>query len=880
MLSLTIVLVVLFLSACSGGGNSEDDINTIQTYTLSGQIQIATNTQTDTDNNDVNNSLIENNTYNQAQDVNNIVRINGFVTATATNSNNDRFQFSADTIDYYKVSLNENQVVRLKVIDFETTADIIPTPINDIDLYIRDAIDPNTIISFSNADDKDFEQIEITTPGGGEFIVEVVATTGQSKYVLDFIDFFDIANYAHGQNIKFADVIPNEAIVEYKNNNQLANQFKSINYNQNRTNLIQFYNSVFINTQIKSHPLIIANQNVDNETYSKLSTIQYVKNLKQESSVEFASLNMMRKPSLVPNDTFYNLQWHYRNMNLPLAWDFTTGSSSPNPVVVAVIDTGVFMAHPDLAPNLTTDGYDFISVTSISNDGDGIDSNPDDPGDAVLDEENSWHGTHVSGTIASATNNLSGVAGVSWDAKVMPLRALGQGGGTSYDIEQAVRYAAGLPNDSGTVPMQTADIINMSLGGTGSSAAEAALFSDIFDLGIPVVAAAGNSSTNTPSFPAAYKDVFSVAALDLNNQQAYYSNFGSTIDIAAPGGDMGFDLNGDAYNDGILSTFVDNSSGTREPGYAFLQGTSMAAPHVAGMFALMKAAAPSITASDIQMQLQSGLLTEEAGLTGRDDVFGYGIADANKAVKEAFNFESNPSSYVFPPSMRLTPNYLDMKNALTATVSLENQGDGSPGVDQVIASDSWINVTYLDAAADQLGDYEIAINNVGLADGIYLGTVRFTFQTGMGFDYADDVILYISMQKGNISFDGVASEIYVLLFNTDTSEVIDEDRVNINNLNYSFEEVPEGSYLIYAGTDIDNDLFVCTSGETCGAFPNLNEIEPININENLSNINFLINIQSNLSTVASLSENNQTESILFERLINENSDSLEFNRRK
>ena len=228
----------------------------------------------------------------------------------------------------------------------------------------------------------------------------------------------------------------------------------------------------------------------------------------------------------------------------------TTGANA----IVAVIDTGVVLSHPDLQGQLV-DGYDFIKDPAVAVDGDGIDPNPDDPGDRFDPSgSSSFHGTHVAGTVAAATNNAVGVAGVAFGAKVMPLRVCGrprslmEGGCDIYDIEQAVLFAAGLANDSGTVPPRRADVINLSLGGDIGSPAEQAIFDQAGAAGVVIVAAAGNlepGQSPYPTYPAAYPGLIGVGAVDINKARAYYSNFGSWVSVVAPGGNTGQDVNGD-----------------------------------------------------------------------------------------------------------------------------------------------------------------------------------------------------------------------------------------------------------------------------------------------------------------------------------------------
>ncbi|MEO1574237.1 MAG: S8 family peptidase, partial [Pseudomonadota bacterium] len=315
-------------------------------------------------------------------------------------------------------------------------------------------------------------------------------------------------------------------------------------------------------------------------------------------------------------------------MRLPTAWDSSTGSG----VVVAVIDTG-YRPHGDLNANLLP-GYDMISNTFVARDGGGRDSDARDPGDWSTAGEcgagqparsSSWHGTHVAGTVSARTNNNAGVAGVAYGAKVVPIRALGRCGGLTSDIADSIRWAAGGSVSGVPSNANPAKVLNLSLGGSGacSSTTQSAINSARGN-GAVVVVAAGNSNVNASNAnPANCSGVVTVASTNRSGGKSYFSNFGAVVDVAAPGGD----IRASASN-GVLSTLNTGSTTPGSDNYAFYQGTSMAAPHVAGVAALMLAVDGSLTPNEIEATLKS----TARSFPSTCSQCGSGIVDAAAAV--------------------------------------------------------------------------------------------------------------------------------------------------------------------------------------------------------------------------------------------------------
>jgi serine protease len=376
------------------------------------------------------------------------------------------------------------------------------------------------------------------------------------------------------------------------------------------------------------------------------STIQA---FKADPDVAYVEPDLLMQPFADPNDTEYSRQWDLyeatAGMNVPGAWPSSTGAG----VTVAVIDTG-YVAHSDLAAKIVA-GYDFVSEAARAGDGNGRDSNPADEGDFVKvgecgtdasgnpvpdeDETSSWHGTHVAGTIAASTNNGKGIAGIAYDAKIQPLRVLAKCGGATSDIADAITWASGGTVSGVPANATPAKVINMSLGGQSScSTTYQNAINGAINRGTTVVVAAGNSNMNVANFtPANCQGVLTVAATGREGNKAFYSNFGSRIDIAAPGGETrrGTDTPGTITTpqNGIWSTL---NAGATTPGaetYKPYQGTSMAAPHIAGLAALLMAKKPSLTPAQVKDLIKTNSRPLPGTCSGG---CGAGLADATKTV--------------------------------------------------------------------------------------------------------------------------------------------------------------------------------------------------------------------------------------------------------
>ncbi len=345
--------------------------------------------------------------------------------------------------------------------------------------------------------------------------------------------------------------------------------------------------------------------------------------------VEYIEPNLRLYPTLTPNDTQFGLQYGFQSgaggSNADQAWNLGFFGAGK---IVAVLDTG-YRPHVDLNANIIN-GYDFITNVATANDGNGRDASALDPGDWTTAGQcyagspatnSSWHGTHVSGTVAAVTNNATGVAGMAFNAKVLAVRVLGRCGGTYADIADAITWSsggavAGVP----AVGVNRAQVINMSLGGGGACAAGSAIqlaINGALSRGTTVVVAAGNSNANVSGFTPAGctgAGLIVVGATSSTATKASFSNYGAGVDVSAPGVSIRSTLN----------------AGTTVPGadnYVSYNGTSMASPHVAGLVALMHSK-PSVDRTPAQAEVIIKANIKPFGAVPAPGPLGTGIINA------------------------------------------------------------------------------------------------------------------------------------------------------------------------------------------------------------------------------------------------------------
>ncbi|MDO3720449.1 S8 family serine peptidase [Marinobacter sp. chi1] len=564
---------------------------------------------------------------------------------------------------------------------------------------------------------------------------------------------------------------------------------------------------------------------------AQAGTLAWIESLRKQPGIASVEPNykMHALASPLTEPLYENQQWHYGLLNAPTAWQLAPGGGAG--VTVAVMDTGLYRRsstswHRDLDANVVP-GLDFVSE-QFDNDGQpGPDNNPSDPGNSVGNSV--FHGTHVAGTVAALANDAGGT-GVAFGSSLMPVRVLGEGGvGSAADLLNAIRWVNGPESGS-----PRADIVNLSLGGLPFIQVLQDAIDEATARGVVFVAAAGNSATSTESFPAAFRNVFAVSAVDGAGELASYSNRGNWIDLAAPGGDASRDGNADGRGDVIVSTSASVINGTAQETYIGLQGTSMAAPHVSGVMALMKSINGTLDFASLNALLVAGDLTVQTCVTppcSRDNRLGWGLMDAGKSALAAQN-NTVPELLTASPAIVT----LSTEGERSATVVLEAFGSElqSVRVNSVSAPPDWLTLNAdLTGALSTRFELPMTLNPEALGNEV-------SKRTTLVIEYTSDQARTLEIPVvGRVVSDQNAKDAgrhFVLLVAPEPQGnfyvTVGQANVVAENGQYRFSfvpddgeepllanEVPPGDYFLVAGTDLDNDGLICHSGEACAEYP-------------------------------------------------------------
>lgn len=838
-------------------------------YTINGTISVLETAAVDSDTNDANATHTRNDDFPWAQPLSNPVMLTGHLTFKDQGPEGPN-RTAGDLLDVYRVWLTAGQTIEL---DFSANPEAF-----DIDLFAYDAADTSLVgqsIGFSR-----YECLRVVRDGDYYLSAEIFqpGSSGHSVYQLRISAPNSVAGGCAQTTNNVASIIPGEIVAKVAapavatgqrvasltaqpGAASLAMGLRSLagDPRANRMALLGLptlateramqlgrlsvggAKSSAVPAATAVYPSIV-NPRLPAASRAVLETLAYAKAMQKSGEFAYAFPNQRLRSlqvtqpvgALPPNDRDYVSQrWHYDLISLPQTMQ-TLLALSPQPTrrpIAAVIDTGIVGNHNDLMRNVVG-GYDFVSSVAISGDGDGIDGNPDDSARASTNP--SFHGSHVAGTLAAEGFNGLGGLGVAPMAQIMPLRVLGEGGsGSTYDIIQAVLYAARLPNDSGTLPPLRADVINMSLGGVGACPAQVAqIFADVRAQGTVIVAAAGNDSSADSlapvGVPANCPGVIAVGSVDAQRERAFYSNGGPELAVVAPGGDMRKSTTGTGAPDGVFSTVAEFQGAVRVPTYTYLMGTSMAAPHVAGIVALMRWVNPNLGVAAIEELIRGGTVSEDLGAPGRDDAFGQGLLNAKRAVDAAvlsLGGAGNPPAPTVG-AVEASPMNISLgATRIDTDLLVQRLGSTSETVTSVLSDSAAVVVSPSNVDSNGLGIYKITANRAELAVGqVAFARVEVITSTGRR------IVVAVTLERRDGLASGTFGPIYVQVLNGDSGNLESVGQADVirpvgGRYTYSIavnsipgRPAPQRVYVI-AGADVDNDHSICNSGEACGAYP-------------------------------------------------------------
>lgn len=833
----------LALTACGGGGGGGDDEPGAppppappQGWTISGRVALPETASVDSDTNDVEQAgRTANNSLATAQPLTAPTLAVGTVNVAGGGPEGPN-RSTGDEDDMYRVALKAGQTLELEFAS--DPAD------NDVDLYVHDPATGDVL--GQSIGTNQYECVRVLQDG--DYVVDVNAYSGAAIYNLRISAPADGGDCEQTAGSTGSAIIPGQLV---------AKPLPGAPARAQALQLAQASGLVLLQGDAATERPLLLGVSAEGRARAAAAppasgravrdTVHRLKRLRASGQYAYVEPNLRLRlaatpvGSFPPDDRAYPLQrWHYEMIGLPSAMDRLV-ALSPQPAqrpLVAVIDSGIVKDHPDLAEQIV-DGYSFVAAAGGTNTAD-----PDDP--ATPDSNGAFHGSHVAGTIGAVTFNGIGGAGVAPMAQLLPLRTFRPDGNAAlYDVLQAIFYAARLPNDAGRLPPRRADVINMSLGAQGAcSAAFRDGVAQARAEGVIVVAAAGNEARNDQGrsapvgMPANCPGVIAVGALDAGRSQAFYSNAGATLALAAPGGDVRRSTTGTGEPDGVYSTVATfDTNGARVPSYGQMMGTSMASPHVAGVMALMRFVHPGLSPADVDTLIAAGRLSDDLGAAGRDDATGYGAVNARKAVDAALELRDGTPPPAPAGEVRAAPSSIHFGSTRTgADLTLALSAAGDETVQGVTSDHPAVTVSEVQVeAATGLGTYRVGVNRAALPAGTSYAAI--TVQTS-----ARSFTVPVSVTKaGAGSATADFGRLYVLLLDAASGEVLGQQAVHAASGRYDWQltGVTATRLHLVAGTDLDNDGVICQRGEACGAYPVLaTPLQDIELDGSRSGLDF------------------------------------------
>ncbi|WP_328185761.1 S8 family serine peptidase [Marinobacter sp. OP 3.4] len=580
----------------------------------------------------------------------------------------------------------------------------------------------------------------------------------------------------------------------------------------------------------------------------RAETIEWIRTMREEFGLDAEPNYLVRQSTATPGtNQFYGTDndngdpdnWNLVQIKAPGAWG-SVGAPDGQGVGVAIMDTGMFSTdlstygdwHEDLVNNVVDPAGGILDFVSDNYDVDGNyvsgtqgrDGNPATPPTPGDPGGTSFHGTHVAGIIA-AEDNMIGTVGIAHQATILPYRVLGVDPVTGDDGTGAV---ADLIDAINTASDRTdVDVINLSLGGLPQLAPLQAATDRAYDNGILVVAAGGNSGDASAVYPAANRRVVGVGATNRDDELASYSNYGQSVDLLAPGG---------ALDDGILNAYGNAEGGNLVREYGYLAGTSMAVPHLTGVYALAKSVKSDLSPDQFRAQLIAGDLTADPAVSGLDDyaLFGAGLLDAQRALDNRGNFPTVVSAW---------PRVLEVSSSGNESIVLleilKDDVQSSPTVSGAPVIPAPFEMTDGDGQPVNGGDpipeaLRIRVDPDALpANREASGNIEIEHTAENGSTHTLIVPVYV--QSTDEPEDRSAGRHYVLLLDADdfdssrSMQVVAQE--GSGEYEYSLSDVTPGDYILVAGTDLDSNGFICENGEACAEYPNAGSREVISIGE-------------------------------------------------